>query len=81
MKQFIAVNWYRLITASALLIFACSFFVLVLKNNVAKAGIPNTQPDSAPTNTWVVVKGNTVYEVTWNKFSGYKCKPVCNTLQ
>ncbi len=81
MKLFIAANWYRLITVTAMLIFSCAFFAFVLKNNVAKAGVPKTQSDSPTANVWIVVKGNTVYEVTWDKYAGYKCKPVCNSIQ
>jgi len=82
MKQFIITNWYKLMTASAMLVFALSFFVFVIKNNVAKAGVPNTPPAApSPSNTWMVVKGNTVYEVTWDRFTNsFKCEPVCNGL-
>ena len=79
MKNFIPSNWYRLITATAMLIFACAVFTSALKNNVAKAGAPNNQASTpAPADTWIVVKGNTVYEATWNRsLHNYQCRAVC----
>ncbi len=84
MKQFIATNWYKLLTATAMLIFSCAFFVFAVRSNTAKAGTPNALPDSAPSpaNTWIVVKGDTVYEVTWDEiYRSYKCEAVCNSLR
>ena len=82
MKQFIVTNWYRLMTATAMIISAFAFFVFSLNNNVANAGAPHTQSNPSPANAWMVVKGNTVYEVTWDKsISKYKCNAVCNSLQ
>ena len=78
MRNFILQNWYRLMTAAAMLIFACAFFISILTNNVANAGTPNIQTPPSPANTWMVVKGNAIYEVTWDRFSdGYKCEFAC----
>ena len=79
MKLFIIANWYRLTTASAMLIFALAFLIFVLKNNVAIAGIPaNKQNEKQLENVWIVAKGNGIYEVTWDKFNSYKCKMICD---
>ncbi len=78
MKHFIATNWYRLITATAILIFACTVFVFAITNNVVKAGVPGAASDPSPANVWMVVKGNAVYEVTWDRFKKeYNCKLAC----
>ena len=79
MKLFIITNWYKLTIATAMMVFACAFMTFVIKNNEAKAGIPNSQIAPSPTNTWMAVKGNTVYEVTRDRYSHeYKCNPVCD---
>lgn len=78
MKHFIKTNWYKLITSTAMLIFACAIFVFAITNNVVKAGIPKTTSDPSPSNVWMVVKGNAVYEITWDKYASvYKCKLAC----
>ncbi len=80
MKHFIITNWFKLVTATAMMVFACAFMIFVIKNNEAKAGIPNNQIAPSPTNTWIVVKRDAVYEVTWDKYSHeYKCKLACDS--
>lgn len=79
MKHFIVINWYRLITASAMLIFAIAFFVFVLQNNPAKAGIPASK-ETEQQNSWIVANEKGIFEVTWNKnrYPNYECNIIFN---
>lgn len=74
MKSFLRNNWYRLMTASAFLVFSFGFLVFVLKYNTAKAGIPDNhfanKPPGADNNFWIVGCNNGIYEVTYNKAFG-----------
>jgi len=79
MKDFLLANWYKLITATCMLIIACGFFVFAVKHNTAKAGAPAPAIYNQATNTWVVTMGNKFYEVTWHSLGRtYSCREICD---
>jgi hypothetical protein len=81
MKHFLLTNWYKLITASAMLIFACAFFIYAVKNNSAVAG-PNKpesieQADHTPAELWFVANDSGIYAVSWNTtYRRYLCNRI-----
>ena len=78
MKLFILKNWYKLLIATAVILFSISCLVFALKYNTVKAGVANPPliiNKNSEEKLWVVGCGNYIYEVTYNKFhEKYECK-------
>jgi hypothetical protein len=79
MRKFIIINWYRLITATAMLIFSIAFFIFVVKNNSANAG-NFSDKKTQQGDRWIVANQKGIFEVTWNanEYPKYKCKWIFN---
>ena len=66
MKSFLIHNWYRVIKAASLLLFATGIFVLALKFNTAKAGEPTSKPQEAIESVQLFESRGFLWEVRHN---------------
>ena len=83
MKHFLLTNWYKLTTATTMLIFACAFFFFSVKSNNVIAGDkpPYKQNTNPPEHLWIVANNNGIFEVKWNPgLSKYECEAIFNEL-
>ena len=74
MKQFITTNLFRLVIATAILMFAIAFFVFALQNNTANAGTPVTKK-LEQVNRWIVANEKGIFEVIREagQYPEYRC--------